>query len=39
VNLSRFDGIRVLDGDGCEVILGDVLRNRPSVLVYVRHFG
>jgi hypothetical protein len=31
--------IRVLDTNGKEVKLGDLWRERPAVLVFVRHFG
>jgi hypothetical protein len=30
---------RVLDGDGREVALADLWRDRPAVLVWLRHYG
>ena len=31
--------LRAQDGDGQPVMLGDLWRDRPVVLVFVRHFG
>jgi hypothetical protein len=31
--------MRALDPDGREVLLGDLWRERPVVLVFIRHFG
>jgi hypothetical protein len=31
--------IQVLDPDGREVRLGDLWRERPVALVFIRHFG
>jgi hypothetical protein len=30
---------RVLDGEGREVALADLWRDRPAVLVWLRHYG
>lgn len=35
----RFAALRAIDGDGQPVTLGDLWRDRPVVLVFVRHFG
>jgi hypothetical protein len=36
---SELARMRVLDPDGREVRLGDLWRDRPVVLVFIRHFG
>jgi hypothetical protein len=36
---SELAGMGVLDPDGREVRLGDLWRDRPIVLVFIRHFG
>jgi len=40
--LTRADDLArmpVLDGDGRSVELGTLWRDRPAVLVFIRHFG
>ena len=39
VDVSRFDGIQVLDIDGRPLTLAAPLRGHPSVVVFLRHFG
>jgi len=36
---SRLSGIQVLDTQGQAVTLGALWRERPVVLVFIRHFG
>ena len=31
--------VKLLDGEGREVQLGDYWRERPAVLVFLRHYG
>jgi hypothetical protein len=39
VDVSHFDGVKVLGRDGHEIDLGNWMRGRATVLVFVRHFG
>ena len=36
---AAFDGIMLLDSDEHEVRLGDLWRDGPAVLVWLRHYG
>ena len=39
MDLERLAGLRLADADGAEHRLGDLWRDRPVVLVFLRHFG
>jgi len=39
VDLSRFEGITVLDTEGRETAFSAPLQGRLAVVIFVRHFG
>ncbi len=39
MDVSRFDGVKILGSDGREIDLGNWMRGSATVLVFVRHFG
>ncbi len=39
MNAKKLGGLDVLDADGSTVRLGDFWKDRPVVLVFIRHFG
>jgi hypothetical protein len=39
VDLAMVSELRLADADGAEHRLGDLWRDRPVVLVFLRHFG
>ena len=39
MDLSRFEGVNVLEPEGREIDLGNSMHGCATVLVFVRHFG